>query len=72
MANRWISARCASRGGNLRRDPSRQRKGPLRRITGLVALYEPDFFTRPYVILECGHKVFSDGTLKARCDQCRD
>lgn len=66
----WISRRCFRTGGNLRADPSRQRRGPLRRITSIITPQIDSFFSRPYVELECGHRVFSDGICKARCEEC--
>ena len=69
MPREWISRRCQRTGGNLRSNPAKQRKGPLRKIVGYESI-STDFFSRSYVVLECGHKVFSDGMYKARCNRC--
>ena len=73
MANHWFYERCCKTGGNLNPHPEKQRKGPLRKIVGLSEEHytaDRGFFDRPVVILECGHKVQSDGQHKARCPYC--
>lgn len=65
----WISDRHMRSGGSLNRNPSRQRKGPLREI---IAILRPStgLFDPAYVELECGHRVHSNGAQRARCERC--
>lgn len=68
----WIHTRFMRTGRSLNPNPSNQRKGPLRKIVGIV---NPEgasvgLFCRPVVELECGHTCMSDGQFKARCRQC--
>jgi len=67
----WISERTQGTGVNLRHDPSRQRKGPLRRIVADIRSSE-GMFDRALVELECGHRVYSDAIYRARCDKCSE
>ena len=68
----WISNRCMRTGHSINNNPSKQRKGPLRKI---IRCKYPNqsygLFDRPFVILECGHEVISDGLYKARCPDCQ-
>jgi len=59
-------------GGNVNRNPSQQRKGPLKRIVALITPSNDTLFSRPYVELECGHRVHSDGISRARCPYCQE
>lgn len=65
----WITKRHQQTGVNLRKSPEQQRKGPLRKIVGLVKAGD-GLFDRDLVELECGHRVRSDGIYRARCDKC--
>lgn len=67
----WISHRCFRTGHSINSNPSKQRKGILRKIVGYKYMPTNDFFDRPIVILECGHEVISDGMHRARCDKCQ-
>lgn len=55
---------------NMNSRPGDQRKGPLRRIVGLVTPCGTSMMERAVVRLECGHEVYSDGKFKARCEEC--
>lgn len=65
----WISNRCQKTGGSINPNPSKQRKGPLRKILCVVRSGS-GLFDRHLVMLECGHAVHSDGIYKARCHKC--
>jgi hypothetical protein len=65
----WISERHMRTGESLNRNPSRQRKGPLRKIV-VTLRHSTGIFDPAYVELECGHKVHSHGQFKARCVEC--
>jgi hypothetical protein len=58
-------------GGSLNRNPSRQRKGPLRKIVAVLR-DSGGMFDPARVELECGHEVYSDGQFRARCDKCAE
>ena len=65
----WIAERHMKQGGSLNKNPSRQRRGPLRRIVADIKSSE-GMFDRALVELECGHRVHSDAIYQARCDKC--
>lgn len=65
----WISRRHMQTGGSINRNPSRQRKGPLKKIVATIS-YSTGMFDPALVELECGHQVRSHGQFKARCDKC--
>lgn len=51
--------------------PERQRKGPLKVIVKVLRR-APSKFEPGIVLLECGHRVRSNSTGRARCDQCME
>lgn len=65
----WISDRHMRSGGSLNRNPSRQRRGPLRKIVGTLRA-STGIFDPAHVELECGHRTFSHGMHRARCEEC--
>jgi hypothetical protein len=56
-------------GHGLNANPAKQRKGPLRKIVGTIR-EGTGMFDPPYVELECGHRVCSNGQERARCSKC--
>lgn len=71
MANGWITERASRTGTNLNPNPSKQRKGPLKKIVRILR-DGTGIFDRDRVLLECGHTVWSDGQYRARCSKCAD
>lgn len=67
----WISDRHMRTGGSLNRNPSRQRKGPLRKIV-VTLRASRGLFDPAYVELECGHRLRSTGQHRARCEECSE
>jgi hypothetical protein len=65
----WISKRHMQQGGSINRNPSRQRKGPLRKIVRTIRA-STGIFDPARVELECGHVVSSHGIYAARCVEC--
>ena len=65
----WISKRHMQTGGSINRNPSKQRKGPLRKIVTTLR-HSTGMFDPARVELECGHQVYSHGQFRARCDEC--
>lgn len=70
MSRNWISERHMRQGGSLNPNPSRQRKGPLRKIVQTLSVSTEIFGRGSRVVLECGHECFSHGIYKARCSKC--
>lgn len=56
-------------GKGPRPNHSGQRRGPLRPIVSILRWSE-GLFDSNYVELECGHRLHSNGTAKARCSFC--
>lgn len=57
-------------GKGPRPNHSGQRRGPLRKIVATLR-YAEGLFDANHVELECGHRLLSNGTEKARCHFCR-
>ena len=60
-----------SDGKGPRPDREGQRRGPLRKIVKTVR-YSRELFVPDYVLLECGHQLYSNGAYRARCNYCAD
>ncbi|HEV8513902.1 MAG TPA: hypothetical protein VGQ59_11525 [Cyclobacteriaceae bacterium] len=44
---------------------------PLRKIVQIIHVSTLGLFGRDQVLLECGHKAFSNATFRARCAECK-
>lgn len=49
--------------------PERQRIGPLKKIVKILRR-PPHKFAQGLALLECGHRVKTDSTDRARCGEC--
>ncbi len=69
----WISKRKMTTGHSLNHGKmdSVRLKAPLRKIVETIRVGDGNMFgSGDRVRLECGHEVYSHGTLKARCVHC--
>ena len=68
----WISDRHMREGGTIGKPPQkgdRILKAPLVNISYII-YHASDMFARNTVMLECGHKAYTNGMYKARCKEC--
>lgn len=56
-------------GKGPRPNQAKQRRGPLRKIVGVI-VPSTGLFDADLVELECGHRVRSNGQERARCNYC--
>lgn len=68
----WISERAMRRGAALY-SGGPKRKGPLKRVVGVLAGdHGTNLFGSDTVLLECGHISQSYGGKRAICTKCKD
>lgn len=71
----WISDRHMKQGGSLNSRPSNNgaRKGPLRKIVGIIHANTCGMFGTDFVRFECGHEGrATPWAVRGRCKQCGD